>query len=369
MSTNRLEAFSDGVLAIIITIMVLELRAPAGADLSALTPLLPVLGSYIISFTVVGIYWNNHHHLLQATKSVNGNIMWANLFLLFCLSLLPFSTAWLGEHPGALWPTVLYGFNLLLPGFAFRLLVSSIIGLHGRNSAIGQAIGSDVKGYASLFFYVLAIALAFINPWISTRFMRWWRWCGSSRIGEWNALCAMSKYAAFLRGINLGGRTVKMDELRKTLEEAGFKNVKTLLASGNVIFETSVPAAKLNGTIEAQLKKAFGFDIDVILRSESEIQALVKADPFKRTKITPETRLYVSFLSDASSTKPKLPFKALDGEYQILQIEKGNVVSFLTAKKHNTPDVMDLLSKQFGKKITTRNWNTVLKIHAALQIK
>jgi TMEM175 potassium channel family protein len=167
MSTNRLEAFSDGVLAIIITIMVLELRAPEGADLGALQPLLPMLGSYVLSFVILGIYWNNHHHLLHATKSVNGNIMWANLFLLFCLSLLPFTTAWLGTHPGALWPTVFYGASLLLPGFAFRLLVSSIIGLHGRDSAIAKAIGSDFKGYASLFLYVTAIALAFFNPWIS----------------------------------------------------------------------------------------------------------------------------------------------------------------------------------------------------------
>lgn len=167
MSTNRLEAFSDGVLAIIITIMVLELRSPDGTDLSALAELLPVLVSYMLSFVVIGIYWNNHHHLLHATKHVNGAIMWTNLFLLFCLSLLPFTTAWMGAHPGAQWPAVLYGVSLLMPGFAFRLLVSAIIGLHGRDSAIGKAIGSDVKGFASLFLYTAAIIVAFFNPWIS----------------------------------------------------------------------------------------------------------------------------------------------------------------------------------------------------------
>lgn len=167
MSTNRLEAFSDGVLAIIITIMVLELRAPAGADLSALAELLPVLASYALSFVVIGIYWNNHHHLLRATKQINGAIMWANLFLLFCLSLLPFTTAWMGAHPGALWPAVLYGVSLLAPGFAFRLLVSAIIALHGRDSAIAKAIGGDLKGFASLFLYTAGIAVAFFNPWIS----------------------------------------------------------------------------------------------------------------------------------------------------------------------------------------------------------
>lgn len=167
MSTNRLEAFSDGVLAIIITIMVLELRAPEGAELSALTELLPVLASYALSFVVVGIYWNNHHHLLHATKHINAAIMWANLFLLFCLSLLPFTTAWMGAHPGALWPAVLYGISLLMPGFAFRLLVTSIIGLHGRDSAFAKAIGSDFKGYASLLLYTAGILVAFFNPWIS----------------------------------------------------------------------------------------------------------------------------------------------------------------------------------------------------------
>lgn len=167
MSTSRLEAFSDGVLAIIITIMVLELRAPESSELAALTGLLPVLASYTLSFVVLGIYWNNHHHLLRATKNIDDAIMWANLHLLFWLSLLPATTAWMGAHPGAVWPAVVYGVSLLMPGFAFRLLVSAIIRLHGRNSAIGRAIGNDIKGFASLFMYLAAVVIAFFNPWIS----------------------------------------------------------------------------------------------------------------------------------------------------------------------------------------------------------
>lgn len=167
MSTDRLEAFSDGVLAIIITIMVLELRAPESAELSALRPLLPVFLAYVLSFVYVAIYWNNHHHLIAATQRVSGGMMWANTHLLFWLSLIPFTTGWMSEHPGQLWPTVLYGINLLMPGFAFRLLVSAIIREHGPDSDIGRAIGSDFKGYASLVLYLAAIAVAFWNPWVS----------------------------------------------------------------------------------------------------------------------------------------------------------------------------------------------------------
>ncbi len=167
MSTSRLEAFSDGVIAVIITIMVLELRTPEGTTLAAFTPLIPVFLSYVMSFIVIAIYWNNHHHLLRATKSINGSIMWANLHLLFWLSLIPFATAWMGEHPGQTWPTAAYGFALFMPGFAFRLLVTAIISHHGRQSAIAGAIGNDFKGIASLVLYLGGIAAAFFFPWIS----------------------------------------------------------------------------------------------------------------------------------------------------------------------------------------------------------
>ena len=167
MSTSRLEAFSDGVLAIIITIMVLELRPPDGTDLSDLQPILPLFLAYVLSFVFLAIYWNNHHHLIHATKRVSGGMMWANTHLLFWLSLIPFSTSWMSEHPGTLWPTIVYGVNLLMPGFAFRLLVSAIIREHGQDSDIGRAIGSDFKGYVSLVLYLAAIFFAFLNTWIS----------------------------------------------------------------------------------------------------------------------------------------------------------------------------------------------------------
>jgi uncharacterized membrane protein len=167
MDTGRLEAFSDGVLAIIITIMVLELRPPESAELGALRPLVPVFLAYVLSFVYIAIYWNNHHHLINATKRVSGGMMWANTHLLFWLSTIPFTTSWMSEHPGQLWPTVLYGLNLLMPGFAFRLLVSAIIKEHGADSDIANAIGSDFKGYASLVLYLVAIGVAFFNPWFS----------------------------------------------------------------------------------------------------------------------------------------------------------------------------------------------------------
>ena len=167
MKPTRLAAFSDGVIAILITIMVLELRAPAGNQLDDLRPLLPVFLAYVLSFVFISIYWNNHHHLIYAARRVNGAIMWANIHLLFWLSIIPFTTGWMSSHPGEVWPTALYGINLLMPGFAFRLLLSAIVREHGRDSDIARAIGPDLKGYASLFFYVLAIAMAFFNPWVS----------------------------------------------------------------------------------------------------------------------------------------------------------------------------------------------------------
>ncbi len=167
MGKTRLEAFSDGVIAIIITIMVLELKVPHSADLSALWDLTPVFLSYVLSFANVGIYWNNHHHLLHTVKQVSAGILWANLHLLFWLSLLPFTTGWMGENHFATWPVVVYGINLLLAAVAYTILVRMIIRKHGHDSVIAKAIGSDFKGYVSLAAYVAAIVLAFFNPWIS----------------------------------------------------------------------------------------------------------------------------------------------------------------------------------------------------------
>lgn len=167
MSKGRLEAFSDGVIAIIITIMVLELQAPHGAELEALIPLIPVFVSYLLSFVFIGIYWNNHHHLLQATKQVNGRVLWANLHLLFWLSLVPFATAWMGENEFATLPVALYGAILFMAGVAFFILAHSLIALHGKDSTIATALGRDVKGIVSVVIYAVAIPLAFVNPWIS----------------------------------------------------------------------------------------------------------------------------------------------------------------------------------------------------------
>jgi uncharacterized membrane protein len=167
MSKDRLEAFSDGVLAIIITIMVLELKVPQGADLAALRPLLPVFLSYILSFVFIGIYWNNHHHLLQVASQVNGPILWANLHLLFWLSLTPFVTGWVGENEFAPVPVALYGMVMLLAGFAYRLLVRALIAHHGRDSLLATAIGGDTKGKASLVMYAAAVPLAFVNSWLA----------------------------------------------------------------------------------------------------------------------------------------------------------------------------------------------------------
>ena len=168
MDSKRLEAFSDGVLAIIITIMVLELKVPHGVDLHALEPLLPVLLSYVLSFIYVGIYWNNHHHLFQTAKHVSAGILWANLHLLFWLSLFPFATAWMGENHAAATPTAVYGLVLLMAAIAYYMLQRSIIARHGPDSLLANALGPDWKGKLSPLFYLAAMPLAFVNSWIAS---------------------------------------------------------------------------------------------------------------------------------------------------------------------------------------------------------
>ena len=163
MKTTRLEAFSDGVLAIIITIMVLELKVPHGVDLAALKPVLPVLLSYVLSFIYLGIYWNNHHHLFQATEQVSGGILWANLHLLFWLSLFPFTTAWMGENHIAPTPTAIYGFVLLMAAIAYEILQRVIITKQGRESFLALAVGKDWKGKLSPVLYLAAIPLASVS--------------------------------------------------------------------------------------------------------------------------------------------------------------------------------------------------------------
>jgi len=168
MGKGRLEAFSDGVIAIIITIMVLEFKVPHGAQLSDLLPLWPVFLSYVLSFVNVGIYWNNHHHLMHAVKKVNGAVLWANMNLLFWLSLMPFATAWMGENHFASMPVVVYCLDLCLCAVAYTVLQSKIIKLEGAQSALHQAVGRDLKGKVSLASYVLAIPLALFGlPWLS----------------------------------------------------------------------------------------------------------------------------------------------------------------------------------------------------------
>jgi uncharacterized membrane protein len=167
METNRLEAFSDAVLAIIITIMVLELRVPHGSDLATLRPLLPVFLTYVLSFIYLGIYWNNHHHLLKACGTMSGGIMWANLHLLFWLSLFPFVTGWMGENHFTAVPSALYGGVLLMAAIAYLILQSLIIKVHGRASKLAQAIGADLKGKLSPVLYTLGIAVSFYRPWIA----------------------------------------------------------------------------------------------------------------------------------------------------------------------------------------------------------
>ena len=167
LDTSRLEAFSDGVLAIIITIMVLELHVPHDVTLAALTPLAPVLASYVLSFVYLGIYWNNHHHMLHVTPAVDGVVLWANLHLLFWLSLVPFVTAWMGENHFAAAPTATYGVVLLMAAVAYYVLQSRIIAVQGENSLLKRAIGRDLKGKISPILYVIAIPSAFVNQWIA----------------------------------------------------------------------------------------------------------------------------------------------------------------------------------------------------------
>jgi uncharacterized membrane protein len=167
MGKNRLEAFSDGVLAIIITIMVLDLRVPHGDDLAALRPLLPVFLSYVLSFVFLGIYWNNHHHMLHTLQQVNGTVLWANLHLLFWLSLFPFVTGWMGENHIATIPTALYGVVLLMAAIAYFILQTAIIAHQGKDSVLARAIGNDVKGKISPILYFIAILAAFIDRWIA----------------------------------------------------------------------------------------------------------------------------------------------------------------------------------------------------------
>ncbi|HAH25279.1 MAG TPA: hypothetical protein DCL77_16245 [Prolixibacteraceae bacterium] len=167
MRKNRLEAFSDGVLAIIITIMVLEFKVPHGVELVDLKPLIPKILSYILSFIYLGIYWNNHHHMMHTVKYVTGAILWANLHLLFWLSLVPFTTDWMGENSFKAMPMALYGFMLLMAAVAYFILQNQIIKTHGSNSVLARAIGKDIKGKASPILYVIAIASCWIIPWIA----------------------------------------------------------------------------------------------------------------------------------------------------------------------------------------------------------
>ena len=168
MNKTRLEAFSDGVIAIVITIMVLELKVPHDPNITALLALWPVFLSYVLSFVYIGIYWNNHHHMLHATQHVTGGVLWANLHLLFWLSLIPFTTGWMGENHFAALPTALYGGVLLMSAIAYWLLQQCIIAVNGTQSTLARAIGSDWKGKASPLFYLAAIPLAFVSPWISS---------------------------------------------------------------------------------------------------------------------------------------------------------------------------------------------------------
>ena len=167
MGKDRLAAFSDGVIAIIITIMVLELHVPHGADFEALSGMVPSFLGYALSFIYVGIYWNNHHHLLHTVRRVDGLILWANLDLLFWLSIIPVATAWMGQNLGAPLPTAIYGTALLMPAFAYVFLQWAIVRNEGRQSMLAEALGSDLKGKISPILYIAGIVLAFVNPWIS----------------------------------------------------------------------------------------------------------------------------------------------------------------------------------------------------------
>lgn len=167
MTRNRMEAFSDGVLAIIITIMVLEIKVPHGTQLADLRPLIPVFLSYVLSFIYIGIYWNNHHHLMHTVKHVSGDVLWANLHLLFWLSLVPFATGWIGENHFAPVPMALYGVVLLMAALAYYILQLRIIKSHRGDSVLAQAIGKDLKGKASLVLYIAAVASTWVSEWIA----------------------------------------------------------------------------------------------------------------------------------------------------------------------------------------------------------
>ena len=167
MNKTRLEAFSDGVLAIIITIMILEIKVPNDNSFESLKPLIPVILSYVLSFAYVGIYWNNHHHMFQVVKKVSGSILWGNLFLLFWLSLIPFATSWIGSQHFAAVPMSVYGIILLMCAISYTILQNKIIKLEGKDSVLYKAVEKDVKGKISLVCYILAVPLAFVSPWIS----------------------------------------------------------------------------------------------------------------------------------------------------------------------------------------------------------
>ncbi|MDE2028343.1 MAG: DUF1211 domain-containing protein [Candidatus Omnitrophica bacterium] len=167
MDKNRVEAFSDGFFAIIITVMVLEMKAPHGTDLRALFPVFPVFLSYILSFMYIAIYWNNHHHLFKAVSHINGAVLWANSILLFWLSLIPFLSAWMGENHFSQVPVVLYGIDLLFAAVSYSFLVKALLAFHGKNSILAKAIGSDSKGNISIVLYILALFLSFVHPLIA----------------------------------------------------------------------------------------------------------------------------------------------------------------------------------------------------------
>ncbi|MEJ6981449.1 TMEM175 family protein [Pedobacter sp. P351] len=167
MKKGRLEAFSDGVIAIIITIMVLELKIPHNDSIEGLKPLFPVFVSYVLSFIYIGIYWNNHHHMMQASKTINGKILWANMHLLFWLSLIPFVTGWMGENHFTKWPVALYGLILFMNAVAYTILSKLLIKHHGAESMLNKAIGIDIKGKVSILLYLSAMLIALINAWVS----------------------------------------------------------------------------------------------------------------------------------------------------------------------------------------------------------
>ena len=170
MTKGRLEAFSDGVIAVIITIMVLELKVPHDASWSALAPVAPVFLTYVLSFVFIGIYWSNHHHLLQAVQRINGKVLWANLHLLFWLSLTPFVTGWMGENRFAAVPAALYGVVLLFAAIAYFILARALLSIHAPDSVLATALGADFKGKISMVIYLLAIPLAFVRSWLACGF-------------------------------------------------------------------------------------------------------------------------------------------------------------------------------------------------------